>query len=234
MGWERKGKVRSRADNRAFSELDVLNLIYFALVIAVIVLFRQRIERWALCLAAYALVAATIVAFLVATARASHPAARFVRAWYSPLLYIMHYEFAYAFNQSVAPFYAPLLSRAFGGVSFVAERLGDRIYFDELLLRADRLLFGFQPSVRFAQVFAWRWFGEIMHMGYFTFFLLIPIVGATLWFKRRRREFDDMLFRARSRCSSAASSSSRFRRPGRDTISAPRVCTCTTAICSRG
>lgn len=176
--------------------LDILNLAYIALVIILVLVGFRRVSHWGICLGAYAAVGGGLLTFLVVTARMGHPIVIFVRSWYTPLLFIFHYEFAVQLNQLFAPFLAPWIARLAPDVSVVAERLGDRVYFDSLMMKLDQWLFGFQPSVRFAEAFGAAWFGEIMHFAYASFYLFVPVLGFPLWFQHRRREFDDFLFRA--------------------------------------
>ena len=42
--------------------------------------------------------------------------------------------------------------------------------FDFLLVGADHTMFGFQPSLYFAQVFLQHWFYELMNLGYLFFY----------------------------------------------------------------
>jgi len=186
----------ARGGGRAFSEIDIWNLGYIALVSLLILVCRKRISHWPLCLAAYVGVGFFLAGFLRATAGTTRPSLVFVRAWYTPLLFIFHYEFTFALNQALAPLYAPLVERAWPGVELVSARIGGRVYFDEILLAADRWLFGFQPSIRFAWALGSNWFGELMNLCYFSFYLFIPVTGLVLWLQGRREAFDDFLFRA--------------------------------------
>ena len=196
MTIEPRGRSSAPPKTGPLSELDVLNLAYVALVLVVILVGWGRIRHGGLCLAVYATAGVGLIAFLRVTARATHPFVVLLRAWYSPLLFILHYEFTFHVNQSLAPLYAPWFGRFVHEGSLVAGQLGHRVYFDPILMAWDQWLFGFQPSVRFAAAWGTAWIGELMHFAYFSFYLFIPLLGFTLLFQRRRQAFDDFVFRA--------------------------------------
>ena len=177
--------------------LDRLNLIYIAVIIAVIVVCHRRIPSWPVCLASYVGLAVVLAAFLKIARQNFHPVIVFIRDWYTPFLFLFHYEFTLPLNQSFAPLYAPLISRLAPGIPLVAEQFGHRVYFDHLLVPIERWFCGgFLPSYCFAQVFNARWFGEIMNLAYFSYFGYVPLVCGIFWFRPRREPFDDTMFRA--------------------------------------
>ena len=180
----------------ALSALDRLNLLYIALIILLIVVCRRRIDPWPVCLATYLGLGIVLLAFLTTTARSFHPVIGFIRDWYTPFLFLLHYEFTYLLNQSFAPLYAPWLSRLAPTVALTAEHIGGRVYFDRFFALFDQQLFGFQPSLHFAQVFGAAWFGEIMHLAYFSYYVYVPLLCGILWFRPKREPFDDSMFRA--------------------------------------
>jgi len=49
-------------------------------------------------------------------------------------------------------------------------------YFDPLVAGWEQILFGMQPSLIFAQKTDFRWFSELMSLGYFSFYLIIFFV----------------------------------------------------------
>jgi len=56
---------------------------------------------------------------------------------------------------------------------------------DSLLIKADELVFGFQPSVEFSSVFSNLLWSEIMYFSYFSFYLIIIAFVLYIFFKRR-------------------------------------------------
>ncbi len=64
--------------------------------------------------------------------------------------------------------------------------------FDHLLARADFRMFGFQPSLIFAQAFPQHWFSELMNLGYISFFPLLIIT--CLYFYRTDKRYAEFFF----------------------------------------
>jgi len=64
--------------------------------------------------------------------------------------------------------------------------------FDHLLARTDFLIFGFQPSLMFAQVYPQHWFSELMNFGYISFFPLL--IFTCLYFYHTDRKYAEFFF----------------------------------------
>ncbi|NOQ24371.1 MAG: phosphatase PAP2 family protein [Bacteroidales bacterium] len=65
--------------------------------------------------------------------------------------------------------------------------------FDSILVNFESLLFGCQPSLEFSNYIPYRWFSEIMHFGYFSFYFIsfgIPL----LYYFKARIEFEKTIF----------------------------------------
>jgi membrane-associated phospholipid phosphatase len=56
---------------------------------------------------------------------------------------------------------------------------------DPLLIKADELIFGFQPSVEFSSVFSSLLWSEIMYFSYFSFYLIIIAFVLYIFFEKR-------------------------------------------------
>ena len=64
--------------------------------------------------------------------------------------------------------------------------------FDHLLARADFIMFGFQPSLIFSQIYPQHWFSELMNLGYLSFFPLLIIT--CLYFYHNDRKYAEFFF----------------------------------------
>jgi len=64
--------------------------------------------------------------------------------------------------------------------------------FDHLLARIDFQMFGFQPSLIFAQVYPQLWFSELMNLGYISFFPMLIIT--CLYFYYTDRKYAEFFF----------------------------------------
>jgi membrane-associated phospholipid phosphatase len=62
-------------------------------------------------------------------------------------------------------------------------------WFDEYLIAIDRVVFGVHPTV-WVERFTTYWLTELLQLAYASYFLLPFIVGAAVWVKQRRDEFD--------------------------------------------
>lgn len=115
-----------------------------------------------------AVTTATIVVITYAVIRLSsayeHPALRFVRYWYQPITYTFFYEASCSLSHVLIPH-----------------------NIDPFFQRLDLLVFRSHPSVWMAQVVHGRGIAEFMFMSYFSYYLLIPILGFVLYFRDRER-----------------------------------------------
>jgi membrane-associated phospholipid phosphatase len=64
---------------------------------------------------------------------------------------------------------------------------------DAFFCGLDQYLFGFQPSLRFSELFPQAWFSELMYFGYFSHYIFM--FGIPLWFWFKHPElFDRVVF----------------------------------------
>ena len=66
--------------------------------------------------------------------------------------------------------------------------------YDEVILALEKAIFGGQPSLWFAENFQNIFLSEYFHLSYFSYYFLIPSLGATLYFKKRWKEFRLFIF----------------------------------------
>lgn len=64
---------------------------------------------------------------------------------------------------------------------------------DPLLYHFEQLILGFHPSVYFSQVIPYRWFSELMHFGYFSYYLMAIGILCLFYFKKNT-EYQKILF----------------------------------------
>jgi len=65
--------------------------------------------------------------------------------------------------------------------------------FDPVLVKIEYLLFGTQLSLQFSKLIPNQWFSELMHFGYFSYYILtigIPL----LFYLKARKEFEKSMF----------------------------------------
>ncbi len=64
---------------------------------------------------------------------------------------------------------------------------------DEKLLLIDEKIWGFQPSLRFSEVFSSKWFSELMFFGYFSYYLT-PLAVIFIVYKANYKKIEDFGF----------------------------------------
>ncbi len=64
---------------------------------------------------------------------------------------------------------------------------------DELFIKLDHLLFGFQPSLIFSQKYDSIWFSELMFFSYFSYYLIIVVFPLIVYFTNKE-EFERTFF----------------------------------------
>lgn len=72
----------------------------------------------------------------------------------------------------------------------------NNLIFDNLdyaLLNFENLLFGSQPAIEFSKIITYKWFSELMHFGYFSFYLMSFGIPLLFYFKARIK-FEKTIF----------------------------------------
>ena len=64
------------------------------------------------------------------------------------------------------------------------------VFHDSAILEIEEKVFRGQPSQELYRRLDSRLLGEYLHLGYFSYYFLVPILGFTLWFRRPREQFD--------------------------------------------
>ncbi len=154
-----------------FSLVDKSTLIYNSIVVLLLLLFSSRVPGWQeLILINLGIIAAIWFVFSRITPM-SHSSLRFLRCFY-PLI---------------------LLS----AVYMQTERM-NRIFFRDFLdpyfPRVEYALFPLKPAIAFAERFPQWWVSEYMHMTYFSYYLIFPILGLILYFRCEREACDEFVF----------------------------------------
>jgi len=189
-------KSLQKSERKLLGTIDVLNLAYTAIVGILVAVFHQNQVH----AGRYVLIHVGLFIFILVFLRLTHntrqPFLLLLRDWYTPLLFIFFYEETEMLNQLLAPLYYQHVTAAFADLYARIPTYKNLAYLDPLLERAEFLIFGSQPSLAFYHAFSHPLFSEFMHFSYFFYYLLIPILGFTLYLKGRKREFDCFLFKA--------------------------------------
>jgi len=67
-------------------------------------------------------------------------------------------------------------------------------YFDDHVVRWEETLFRSQPSTQMHRVLPFTWLSELLHLFYFSYYLLIPALGLVFYVRGHRERFQRFLF----------------------------------------
>ena len=76
-----------------------------------------------------------------------------------------------------------LLSYLYGETALINQIIFTKS-FDHIIFHWEELLFGFQPSLEFSILFPQKWFSELLHFGYFSYYFLTFGVCLVFFIKR--------------------------------------------------
>jgi membrane-associated phospholipid phosphatase len=147
--------------------VDRLYFAWFPALSLLILVAHQRIPNWP---AHLFLNGGLLVAILfLRWARDRSRVARFLHDWYPLLLFIVSFEEVAFLSRHMLP--------------------GWR---DDVLLRLEGKLFPVPATVWFGQYASW-WTTEILEIGYFSYYLLLLIVGGVLYRRSDKRPFRNVM-----------------------------------------
>jgi membrane-associated phospholipid phosphatase len=89
----------------------------------------------------------------------------------------------------VRHFYPILLYTPFFTETGCLNRMVFPQFMDPLTIRWDQAVFGFQPSIRFMELFPYLPLSELFYGAYFSYYLMIAGVGLALFVKNRQQFF---------------------------------------------
>lgn len=149
---------------------DWVAIGYLAITGALILIFHKNVVRWALYLTARALGIASILSLTFIQESLAFPL-QFIRDWY-PL-------------STIALFYfeiGKLTQMVFNG------------YFDETVIRWEKQLFKGMPSLEFSNRFPSLILSEILHVCYFSYYVIAVFLAAWLYFGGQTGPFQETVF----------------------------------------
>jgi membrane-associated phospholipid phosphatase len=174
----------SASHQRALKPVDLVVIAYLAIIAALILIFRYRIEWWPHLVAAHALG----IALVTLLAKWAHTSARRVAA--SPRRRVVR---LFQLSRFLKGWYlVPLIPTTFKELSYVIPLLHARD-FDVELAAIDYRVFGAHPTVWIERIL-WPPLTEVLQFAYATYYFLPVALGVVLWSKRRFAEFDFWIF----------------------------------------
>ncbi len=154
------------ANPTAFRPVDLYTLAYLAFGLALLLLFPGRVPH-PYRLAAYH---AAGMAALIAARRLGLGRARL--------------------GTILLDFYPlPLFAALYTEVAVLNRLLHRGVFLDAGIQRVEAFLFRSQPARDLHLMVPWRPLGEYLHLGYFSYYFLLPGLAFTLWFRRSREAY---------------------------------------------
>ena len=169
---------------RALKPVDLVVIAYLAIIAALILVFRYRIEWWPHLIAAHALG----ILLVVGLAKWAHASAHRAAAVTPP-----HTGLQFRLSRLLRGWYlVPLIPTTFKELSYLIPFLHARD-FDVELAAIDYRVFGAHPTVWIERIL-WPPLTEVLQLAYATYYFLPVALGLVLWSKRRFAEFDFWIF----------------------------------------
>lgn len=168
----RPGPVR-RLRDRCWSPLrPVERLLALAFTVAALFLLvvPGQVPRLPLQILAH-LAGLALVIGMGRVGRSSPRLLRILRDWYPALSIVFFYSEASALN-----------------------RMFHVRYFDDHVVRWEETLFRGQPSTQMHRALPYTWLSELLHLLYFSYYLLIPALGLVFYVRGRHERFQRFVF----------------------------------------
>lgn len=165
-------KVALRAPSyeiRPLEPADYLFFLYLTAILFVLTVFGSKTSSILRHLTIHGAFSAMAVLILCTNARRSGNLIFFCRVWYIPFFYVFLFE-------------------EVGGMIHLIQPM----FFDPWVLGLETMLFGGYPTV-WLQGLANPWLTEIMSLFYMSYYLLIPVLGLTLYFQQKWGWLNDFI-----------------------------------------
>jgi membrane-associated phospholipid phosphatase len=142
---------------------------YLLSTAALAIAFREELPKWKLAASAHLATASLVISLRFLPERLP-VALAFLRDWYPAMLFPILYK------------EVEWLAAAFGNWGLTGP-----------LQRLEASLFGGQPSLYLSERLPFVALSEYLHFCYFSYTLLVPLVGGLWYFKRRRDAFEELI-----------------------------------------
>jgi membrane-associated phospholipid phosphatase len=150
-----------------FTAVDRIYFVYFTVLTLAIAIFHARVHLWPFMIVANAGVIVSIV--MLAYSESGSRVGAFLHDWYPLIIFIIAFEESARLSHMIVP-----------------------LWRDGWLLAVEGKLFSVPPTV-WLDRFASTALTEILEIGYFSYFLLLPVVGGVLYARGRRSEFRSLM-----------------------------------------
>jgi len=163
--------VKDKPLNRPLNVTDRCTLAYNAVVVLLVLLFQSRVPQWYLQVLLNIIMIAVVLLLVFVIGDRAALVARLIRNLYPLALFLPMYLQTGSINHIVFP-----------------------EFLNPFVRQVEENIFGFQPAIVFAQKLPQKWFAEYMYFAYWTYYLLLPVLGVFLYLRRTTTEFRDYMF----------------------------------------
>ncbi len=141
--------------------IDIITFCYIAFNLLYILLGWSKIENPILHFSIFSL----IILIILLLAKYSHinPILSFIRDSYPVFIFLYFFNATMAINKVIFP-----------------------EFIDGFFQKIDLAIFGYQPSIIWGKMLDSFFIQELMHFAYFSYYLMFPILGFTLYFKDKK------------------------------------------------
>ncbi|MFC2061792.1 phosphatase PAP2 family protein [Elusimicrobiota bacterium] len=160
-----KQKASNRNKFSSFSFIDVLFVSYMSLLSILILFFHSGVEKWFLYIIAHIIIISLIIILVPLLDRSENKFLNFLRWWYPVLLFTFNYKEINSFTHIIV-----------------------KKWKDLPVIMFEKNLFGVNPTLWMEQ-FVSPAVTEIMKFDYFTYYLMIPVGAAFLYFSGNKKKY---------------------------------------------
>jgi len=143
-----------------FRSIDILTFLYILINLLYIIFGWNRVHNPQIHFPVFLLIG--IVIFILIKTERKSVILRFLRDWYPVMAFLYFFEVTSALNNVIFP-----------------------DFIDPFFQKLDFLIFGYQPALVWGTKLDSFWLQELMHFAYFCYYLMIPVLGFLLYFRKR-------------------------------------------------
>lgn len=150
--------------------MDAASIAFGIWLAVTILIFHKNLDNWYVFIASRILLILALLG-IIKKAQKNGSTWNFLKNWYPWLLAIIIYKEMGSLVFLVFPY-----------------------WFDPAIIDIEQAIFGLQPSIWLAQKFDHIFILEFMHFSYFTYYLMVPLLGGILYFRKKNlRAFQDFI-----------------------------------------
>ncbi len=149
--------------------IDKITILLVIINIILTIIGGSRIENRFFYLILFLMI--PVILFLLIKYQQKSRIVHILRDWYPIFLFGLFFEFSSVINRVFIPEYLDL-------------------FFQKL----DFLIFGYQPAIEWGMSFDNFLIQEIMHFGYFSYYLVLPGIGVYLYLQKDKQDYHKYLF----------------------------------------